>query len=112
MSRQDHHASDHPHEHGQPHEHGHPPEHGQPHEHGDQHGHDRGHRKGVAGLLRAVVAPHSHDAAESVDQALTSSDSGMRCLVVSLALLAATAVVEMVIVIFSGSTLPGRSSWR
>ena len=103
MSRQDHHASDHPHEHGQPHEHGHPPEHGQPHEHGDQHGHDRGHRKGVAGLLRAVVAPHSHDAAESVDQALTSSDSGMRCLVVSLALLAATAVVEMVIVIFSGS---------
>ena len=38
-----------------------------------------------------------------MDQALTSSDSGLRCLVVSLALLAATAVVELVIVIFTGS---------
>ncbi len=73
--------------------------------HGPDHPHSREHRhgRGVAGRLRAVVAPHSHDAAESVDRALTSSDSGMRCLVVSLAVLAATAVAEMVIVIFSGS---------
>src|SRR5215831_5232222 len=69
----------------------------------DQHGHGHAPGHGVAGLLRAAFAPHSHDAAESVDQALRNSDSGMRCLVVSLALLAATAVVQTVIVIFSGS---------
>jgi cation diffusion facilitator family transporter len=74
-----------------------------PHDHGHGHGHDHGHGHGVVGLLRGVVAPHSHDAAESVDQALTGSDSGMRCLAVSLALLAATAVIQLVIVLFSGS---------
>jgi len=54
-------------------------------------------------VLRAVFAPHRHDPAEAVDEALTGSDSGMRCLVVSLAVLAATAVIELVIVLFSGS---------
>jgi cation diffusion facilitator family transporter len=82
--------------HGHPGGHGHPPG-------PDHRGHGHAHGHGVARLLRAVLAPHSHDAAESVDQALTSSDSGMRCLVVSLALLAATAVIQAVIVIFSGS---------
>jgi cation diffusion facilitator family transporter len=79
--------------------------HGRPHGHGNDRpgGHEHRHGRGVAGLLRAAFAPHSHDAAESVDQALTSSDSGMRCLVVSLTLLAVTAVIQMVIVIFSGS---------
>jgi divalent metal cation (Fe/Co/Zn/Cd) transporter len=75
-----------------------------PDQHGpEHHGPEHAHGRGVAGLLRAVLAPHSHDAAESVDQALTSSDSGMRCLAVSLALLAATAVIQTVIVLFSGS---------
>jgi cation diffusion facilitator family transporter len=74
-------------------------------EHGHDHpeGHEHRHARGVAGLLRGAFAPHSHDAAQSVDQALTSSDTGMRCLVVSLTLLAVTAVIQMVIVIFSGS---------
>jgi cation diffusion facilitator family transporter len=96
--------------HGCPREQQHPQGHIQHgHEHSHQHGNDhpgwherrRGH--GVNGLLRAVFAPHSHDAAESVDQALTGSDSGMRCLVVSLGLLAATAAIQLVIVLFSGS---------
>src|SRR5260221_6087497 len=73
------------------------------HDHHRHDGHEHRHGRGVAGLLRAAFAPHSHDAAESADQALTSSDSGMRCLVVSLTLLAVTAVIQMVIVIFSGS---------
>jgi cation diffusion facilitator family transporter len=79
------------------------------HEHSYHHGHDHPdgqdhrHGGGVTGLLREVFAQHSHGAAESVDQALTSSDSGMRCLVVSLALLAVTAVIQLVIVLFSGS---------
>jgi len=93
MNRHQHHGHDH-HDHGA---------HDHPHDHPDEHGTEHEHGRGVAGLLRAVMAPHSHDPAESVDQALTSSDSGMRCLAVSLALLAATAVIEMVIVIFSGS---------
>src|SRR5258708_5659715 len=73
------------------------------HDHHRHDGHEHRHGRGVAGLLRAAFAPHSHDAAESADQALTSSDSGMRCLVVSLTLLAVTAVIQMVIVIFSRS---------
>jgi cation diffusion facilitator family transporter len=85
--------------HGYPGGHGHPqgPDHHGP----DHHGHEHG--RGAAGLLRALFAPHSHDAAVSVDQALTTSDSGMRCLAVSLAVLAATAVIQTVIVLFSGS---------
>jgi cation diffusion facilitator family transporter len=48
-------------------------------------------------------APHSHDPVESVDQALTGSDEGMRALQVSLAVLAVTAGVELAIVLLSGS---------
>jgi cation diffusion facilitator family transporter len=85
--------------------HGHPGGHGQPRgpdHHGPDH-HGPEHGDGAAGILHAVFAPHSHDAAESVDRALTSSDSGMRCLAVSLVVLAATAVIQTVIVLFSGS---------
>jgi cation diffusion facilitator family transporter len=104
MSRSGHREHEPSHQHGHEHPAGHQHPGGQ-HPGGHQHpgSHEHGHGRGVAGLLRAVFAPHSHDATESVDQALTSSDSGMRCLVVSLALLAATAAIQMVIVIFSGS---------
>jgi cation diffusion facilitator family transporter len=72
-------------------------------EHGHDHEHGHGHERAVAGLLRGVFAPHSHDAAQTVDQELAGSDSGMRCLVVSLGLLTATAAIQLVIVLFSGS---------
>ena len=46
---------------------------------------------------------HNHDAIESLDPALTESAQGMRSLKLSLAILAATAMVELSIVFVSGS---------
>jgi cation diffusion facilitator family transporter len=47
--------------------------------------------------------PHSHASAEKVDAALESSAEGMRALWVSLAVLAATALAESLVVAWSGS---------
>jgi len=72
--------------------------------HHDDHGHDHHeHRDGVVGFVLSVVRPHSHDAADSVDAALSASRDGMRALKVSLGVLALTAVVQVVIVAASGS---------
>jgi hypothetical protein len=64
---------DHPHgEHaGHGHTHG---DHGHPH----GHGHDHHHPKGLRGAIKEIFAPHSHDAADSVDSALESSAAGIR----------------------------------
>ena len=77
------------------HEHG---DHG--HEHGD-HGHD--HPGGLRGLIASVFRPHSHDAADSVDAALESSAQGVRAVKISLLALGITAVLQLVIVIVTGS---------
>ena len=69
-------------------------------------GHEHGsheHPGGLRGLVGGLLRPHSHDAADSFDDALTASREGMRTLGVSLAGLAVTAVVELVIVAVSGS---------
>lgn len=46
---------------------------------------------------------HSHESSESVDDALESSEAGIRALKVSLVILMATAFFQVVIVAFSGS---------
>ena len=53
----------------------------------------------IGGRLR----PHSHDPAESMDTALQTSREGMRALKISLAVLALTASVQLIIVAVSGS---------
>jgi cation diffusion facilitator family transporter len=50
-----------------------------------------------------LFRPHSHDAADSVDDALATSTAGMTALKISLAGLAATASVQLAILVFSGS---------
>jgi len=50
-----------------------------------------------------VFRPHSHDAADSVDSALEGSVEGIRAVKISLVLLGVTAVLQLVIVIVSGS---------
>ncbi|MET8145830.1 cation diffusion facilitator family transporter [Sphaerisporangium sp. NPDC005288] len=50
-----------------------------------------------------LVTPHSHDSADKTDTALESSSRGIRVLGLSFAILAVTAVVQAVIVAFSGS---------
>lgn len=72
------------------------------HGHGHGHGHEgRGGRFGAA--VREVFAPHSHDAADSIDGALESSAAGIRAVKISLLALGATAIAQLVIVVNSGS---------
>jgi cation diffusion facilitator family transporter len=91
-------------EHGHNHEQGHQHEHGHHHEHGHQQEHGHGHgRHGLPGVLAGLLHPHSHDHAESFDDALLADQAGRRALVVSLAGLLATGALQAVIVGFSGS---------
>jgi cation diffusion facilitator family transporter len=80
------------------------------HRHGHGYGHGHGHdppRRGPFGRLWATLThlftPHSHDAADRVDQALEGSRAGMRALWVSLLVLGATAGFQAVVVMLSGS---------
>lgn len=55
------------------------------------------------GALRGFIAPHSHDAKDSLDQALEASSDGIRAVAVSLALLLVTAGIQALVVVASGS---------
>ncbi|MCH9732557.1 MAG: cation diffusion facilitator family transporter [Actinomycetia bacterium] len=80
-----------------------------------QHAHARGHShhghdhagSGLGGkvkaALREVFAPHSHDASDSIDDALESSAAGIRSVKISLVALGVTAMAQIVIVAISGS---------
>lgn len=75
-----------------------------PHDHGG-HGHDHGHdhdHDGVAGWLRGVFA-HSHDVSDKVDSVMESSEKGIRALKVSLVGLGLTAILQVLVVLYSGS---------
>jgi len=72
------------------------------HEHQTK-GHDHEHTRGVLGFVASVFRPHSHDAADSVDPALESSQKGIRALWISLVVLAVTAALQLGIVVVSGS---------
>ncbi len=77
-----------------------------PHAHHQHHGHDHSHhqhRHGFAGVVAEIVAPHSHDAADSLDSALESSRAGIRAVKISLVVLGVTAVAQAGIVAASGS---------
>jgi cation diffusion facilitator family transporter len=50
-----------------------------------------------------LFVPHSHDSADSVDEAMESSAKGIRALKISLTVLAVTSVLQLVIFLFSGS---------
>jgi cation diffusion facilitator family transporter len=65
--------------------------------------HDHEHPDGVRGLIHQIFSPHSHDAADGMDEALASSMAGMRAVKFSLIGLAATAVLQVVVVVVSGS---------
>jgi cation diffusion facilitator family transporter len=71
--------------------------------HDHTHAHDDEHRGGVKGFLLSIFRPHSHDAADSIDSELESSAEGIRALKISLLVLLATAVAQLLIVILTGS---------
>ncbi len=74
------------------------------HDHGahgnGEHAHDHG---GVWGRIRHVLIPHSHDAADSIDDTLEATGQGIRAVKISLLALGATALTQSIIVWFSGS---------
>ena len=79
------------------------------HDHDHDHLHDHG-RSGLGRLLSGlrhrlshVVSPHSHDSVDKVDSALETSRQGTRALWISLGVLGATAVLQAVVVVLSGS---------
>ena len=89
----DHHTHSHDdHGHGA---HGHA-DHGHPHDHNHHHG------GGLLGWFRATFA-HSHDMAEQVDTVMESSAKGIRALKISLVGLGITALLQVFVVLYSGS---------
>src|SRR5690242_17414178 len=81
------HAEHHPH--GHEHQHGGDEHAHAPFDSGEEHDHD--HDDGLWSKVQHLIAPHSHDAADSVDDALTASDAGIRAVKLSLIGLGATA---------------------
>ncbi|WP_337191506.1 cation diffusion facilitator family transporter [Nocardioides flavescens] len=76
------------------------------HHHGDDehhHEHPHEHPTGLRGRLLELVRPHSHDSADSVDEALEDSARGIRAVKVSLVALAVTALVQGLLVLVTGS---------
>ncbi|WP_454198465.1 cation diffusion facilitator family transporter [Nocardia sp. Marseille-Q1738] len=85
------HAHEHRHQHGS-------------HRHHHRHaGHHHEHRRGPLGALRAIFLPHSHGAADSLDDTLEASAIGIRAVKLSLVVLGCTAVLQLLIVAVSGS---------
>jgi cation diffusion facilitator family transporter len=75
-------------------------EHDHPHDHGAD-GHS--HPTGIKGFFYGMFVPHSHDAANSIDDALEASKQGIRALKISLVILLVTTVLQLGVVMISGS---------
>ncbi len=88
---------------GHPHLDGHNDYGGQPN-HDDHVGHD--HDQSKFGWLKELLPfghGHSHDAADSLDDALAGSAEGIRAVKVSLIGLGVTSLLQLIVVLFSGS---------
>lgn len=84
----------HPHEH-RAHDHDHD------HDHSPGHGHD--HPTGFKGFLHGLFVPHTHDAADSIDDAMEASHEGVRALIISMVILLVTTTLQAVVFFLSGS---------
>jgi cation diffusion facilitator family transporter len=73
------------------------------HHHHHDHDHDHDHPTGIRGFLYGLFVPHSHDAADSIDDALEASTEGVRALKISLFVLLGTTILQAIVVAFSGS---------
>lgn len=74
------------------------------HDHDHDHHHDdHDHHHGIGARIKHALVPHSHDIADSIDDALTASNQGIRAVKISLVVLGATALAQLVIVGISQS---------
>ncbi|RLV57218.1 cation transporter [Aeromicrobium phragmitis] len=65
--------------------------------------HEIDHRHGRLARLRHALVPHSHDAAESIQDADEASSAGIRTAWISMVAMAVTALLQVAIVMISGS---------
>jgi cation diffusion facilitator family transporter len=95
------HHHEHEHDHVDGAAHGHDRHAHHDHHHELEHEHD--HPGGVRGWLRELFVPHSHDAADSIDDALEATGEGIRAVKISLLVLGVTALAQLAISLVSGS---------
>ena len=69
---------------------------------GEHHDHHE-HPSSLLGRLKGQLLGHSHDAADSVDQALETSKKGTRAVAISLAVLGVVSVLQALVYLWSGS---------
>lgn len=79
------------------------PRHPHHHDHDDDHAHGHSHPTGIRGFFHGLFVPHSHDASDSIDDALEANTAGVRAVKISLVGLGITATLQIVITIISGS---------
>ncbi|WP_240617786.1 cation diffusion facilitator family transporter [Pseudarthrobacter sp. AG30] len=79
--------------------------HNHDHHYGHGHDHDHGHHhhSGFKGWLFELFVPHTHDAADSIDDAMEASTEGIRALKISMFVLLATTLLQFLVVLFSSS---------
>lgn len=53
--------------------------------------------------MYGLFVPHTHDAADSIDDALEASEHGIRAVKISLFILLGTTILQFIVVLFSGS---------
>ena len=82
------------------HEHRHGPDHEHDHDH---HHHDHEHVRGLRGAFAEIFRPHTHDAADSIDNVLEASERGVHAVKVSFVALMLTALVQLAIVVLTSS---------
>ena len=82
-----------------PHDH----DHDRDHDHGHDHDHEHTHGHGFWGVVKEFFVPHTHDPSDSIDDALEASKEGVRALKISLFVLLGTTVLQLVVVLISGS---------
>jgi cation diffusion facilitator family transporter len=95
LAQREHEHEHHDHEHSHAH-----------HDHDHDHDHGPGghsHPTGIRGFFYGLFVPHSHDAADSIDDALEASTAGVRALKISLFALLATTILQLIIFLISGS---------
>jgi cation diffusion facilitator family transporter len=68
---------------------------------GDDHAHE--HARGVRGILGEIFRPHTPAAAASIDSALEDTRRGLRAVKISFAGLLVTSIIQIVVVVLSGS---------
>jgi cation diffusion facilitator family transporter len=80
-------------------------DHGQNLDHGDSQGHAQNHKHptGLKGFVYGLFVPHRHDPHDSIDDALEASVAGIHAVKISLVGLAATAGLQLMVVMISGS---------